>query len=107
MIKILELNYKTVPSKSTETYIDLKLVFTVSIDTDYYSCFKYLSEGHDPKLSREDNWFTLHTYLEDCNSTRGLIADLEDLQKGIKPKSMFDIDCRLHRIVKCLINFWH
>lgn len=107
-MKIINLEYKTVPSESTETYIELWLKFSVDKQQSYYAAFDKLTKDEfNPQLTYKGDYFYFSSFLEDCNTVRGVIKDLEELQKNIKPKSVFDLETRLLRCIKTLISFWH
>ena len=107
-MKINYLAYKIVPSESTDTYIEVWLEFYVDKQQSYYVGFDKLTKDEfNPQLTYKGDYFNFHSYLEDCNTVRGVIKDLEELQQNIKPKSVFDLEARLLRCIKTLISFWH
>ena len=107
-MKIISLEHKTVPSQSTKTYIEVWLEFYVDKQQFHYPSFDKLTKDEiNPQLTYKEDYFYFHSYLEDCNTVRGVIKDLEELKLNIKPKSVFDIEVRLLRCIKTLISFWH
>jgi hypothetical protein len=113
MTSVLKLDYKVVPSQSTETYIELAFIFEVNKHNDYISCFNSLTDDvinqHLSIIDHTENTvkYLYFGYLENCNTVLGVIEDIKELQNNIKPKSMFDIECRIYRLIKTLIGFWH
>ena len=104
---IEQLEYKIIPSESTETYIDLTVQFDLDKKSKYYCCFDFWSDdiNNPVEYLHSTGWFKLHIFVEDCNTVKGCIIDLQELQENIVPKSMFDTNCRLHRIITTLLCF--
>lgn len=100
MIKLLE--YHILPLKSASTFITVFIVFEIDKFHEYYECF-----NRNPILQHEDGYFKYFAYLEDCNSVKGLILDLEDLKNNVGLKSNFSEERRLLAIIESLANFWH